>query len=310
MSFESFLGELRADADELVLRLPPGAVDCAVCPTSLDGEPAPKDALGRPVAEAPPHAYRELQEELGLARVVLVQPDLPGIDIEMLLKMRAALATSPDGLVEDCARVFARIDPDEDPVRLAELSEEGIDGMQLTMLHGRLSCPWDGLDRHVRRTFDVTGWNRELSLDGSDLHELEQMIRDWPGETILSDIGGFRFSRSLTQPGFRALRRLIDRGRLWVRLSSPHRIARDGATDDPEVDALAAALVDWAPERMIWGTGWPQYDRPAEAESEASSGADFLGPLGRWVGAADIRRQVLCSNPEELFGFDTWPVSD
>jgi len=308
MAFENFLGDLRADSDQRAKVVPPpGAVDCEVTVTSLDGE-QPPGAL----PDHPPHAYREMQEELGLARAVLFQPDAPEADVEFLLQAKAALRTSPDGLVEDCVRAFATIGPGEDPVRLAELAGAGIDGLSLTMLRGRLTCPWDDLDRHVRRVHDLTGWNREIALDGSDLHELEQKLRDWPGETILSDCGGFRFSRSLTQPGFRALRRLIDRGRFWVKLARPYAISRTGETDDPEVGTLARALAEWAPERMLWGSGWPHLDLGREtpgAEEERSADRMLLEQLAEWAPSKEVRTRILLRNPEELYGFAPWPVA-
>jgi D-galactarolactone isomerase len=308
MSFESFLGELRADADERAKVVPPpGAVDCEVTITSLDGERA---VGGLP--EHPPHAYRERQEELGLARAVLFQPDVPGADVEFPLRAKEALAVSPDGLVEDCTRAFATLGPGEDPKRLADLAGAGIDGLRLSMLRGRLTCPWEELDRHVRRTHDLTGWSREISLDGSDLHELEQMLRGWPGETVFSDCGGFRFSRSLTQPGFRALRRLIDRGHVWVKLARPYAISKTGEADDPEVRTLARALADWAPERMLWGSGWPHLERAGETgkeEGEGSADRAQLDLLAEWVPSKEVRTRILLRNPEELYGFAPWPVA-
>lgn len=300
MSFEAFLGELRADAEETKLIVPPGAVDCDLRLTSLDGEPAP---VGLP--EAPPSAYREVQDELGLSRAVLFQED--GIDIDLLLKLRDALTLSPDGLVEDCVRTFVTLSAEEDPVRLAELAEAGISGMRVVMLRGRESVSWDALDRHVRRVHDLTGWNREIAFDGSDLHEIEQMVRSWPGETILADLGGFRFSHSLTQPGFRALRRLIDRGRLWVKLSAPHRIRKQEDADGRDIAALASALVDWAPERMVWGSGWPFLDWP-EGQGESPDGMQILENLRDWVMDGETQSRILRLNPEELFGFKRWPV--
>ncbi|WP_420403834.1 amidohydrolase family protein [Nisaea sp.] len=308
MSFENFLGELHVDADARAkVAPPPGAVDCAVTLTSLDGEQA-TDGL----PEHPPHAYRELQEDLGLARAVLVQQDAPGADVEFLLRAKAALAASPDGLLEDCARAFATLGPGEDPKRLAELAEAGIDGLRLDMLRGRLTCPWEELDRHVRRIYDVVGWSREIALDGSDLHELEQKMRDWPGQTILADCGGFRFSRCLTQPGFRALRRLIDRGRFWVKLSRPYAISKTGDPEDAEVCALARALADWAPERMLWGSGWPHLERPGETRvGEEQDPADraLLELLAEWAPSREVRTRILLRNPEELYGFALWPVA-
>jgi len=180
--------------------------------------------------------------------------------------------------------------------------------MRVGMLRHRESCPWDELDRHVRRVHDLTGWDVELAMDGSDLHEIAQTIRAWPCNMILPDLGGFRFSRSLMQPGFRALRHLVDRGRVWVKLAAPYAIGRDGNPEDPEVFELAGALVDWAPERMVWGSAWPHLNWPVEAGSLPEN-LDPMEALGAWVSDGEVRGRILRENPEALYGFQAWPVA-
>lgn len=303
MSFEAFLGELRADADERRVTSPPGAVDCDVRITSVSDKAPPK---GLP--EHPPEAYREVQEELGLSRVVLIQPDALGFDNSTLLTALQVLSADPEGAVEDCARAFCMVRPETDAAELKDLAAAGVTGMRVTMLRHLESCPWDELDRHVRRVHDLTGWDVELAMDGSDLHEVAQMIRAWPCNIILPDLGGFRFSRSLTQPGFRSLRHLVDRGRVWVKLAAPYVIAKDGSPEDPEVSELAGALVDWAPERMVWGSAWPHLSWTGEADSLPES-LGLMESLGAWVADEEIRDRILLENPEGLYGFGMWPVA-
>ncbi|MEO9904394.1 amidohydrolase family protein [Nisaea sp.] len=303
MSFEAFLGELRADANERRVPLPPGTVDCDVRITSISGKASPKD-----LPEHPPEAYRETQDELGLSRVVLIQPDELGFDNSTLLSSLGALAGAPDGLVEDCARAFCMVRPGVDAAELEDLAAEGVTGMRVGMLRHRESCPWDEIDRHVRRVHDLTGWDVELAMDGSDLHEIAQTIRAWPCNIILPELGGFRFSRSLMQPGFRALRHLIDRGRVWVKLAAPYAIAKEGQLDDPEVIELADALVDWAPERMVWGSAWPHLNWPREADSLPEN-LGLMESFGAWVSDGEVRDRIFCENPEVLYGFKAWLVA-
>ena len=303
MFFEAFLGELRADVDERRVTPPPGSVDCDVRITSVSDKAPPKD-----LPEHPTEAYREIQEELGLSRVVLIQPDELGFDNSTLLASLEALAVAPDGYVEDCARAFCMVRPGIEAAELEDLAAAGVTGMRVTMLRHRESCPWDEIDRHVRRVHDLTGWNVELAMDGSDLHEIEQMVRAWPCNIILPDLGGFRFSRSLTQPGFRALRHLVDRGHVWVKFAAPYAIGKDGNPEDPEVSELAGALVDWAPERMVWGSAWPHLSWPGEADSLPGN-QDSMESLGDWVSDGEMRDRILLENPEGLYGFEAWPIA-
>lgn len=304
MSFEAFLGDLRADTDTRHVVPPPGAVDCDVRIAAASGSVPPKD-----LPDCPVEHYRPVQDALGLARAVLIQPDALGFDSSTLLAARQALSADPDGLVEDCARAFCMVRPGTDVAELKDLAAAGATGMRVTMLRHRESCPWDELDRHVRRVHDLTGWDVELAMDGSDLHEVAQMLRAWPCKTVLPDMGGFRFSRSLTQPGFRSLRHLIDRGRFWVKLAAPYVIGRDGNPADPEIPDLARALIDWAPERLVWGSAWPHLERGASPDGEEPADREPLDLMADWTPSRAVRTRILLRNAEELYGFAPWPVA-
>ena len=160
---------------------------------------------------------------------------------------------------------------------------------------------WGGLGLNLAQ--DV-----ELAMDGSDLHEVAQMVRAWPCNMILPELGGFRFSRSLMQPGFRALRHIVDRGRVWVKLSAPYLIAKDGNPENPEVSALAAALVDWAPERMVWGSAWPHLDWP-DKDGPVPEDLGLMEAFGAWISDENLRDRILLGNSETLYGFRAWPVT-
>lgn len=303
MSLEAFLGEIRADADERRVTSPPGAVDCDVRITSVSGKVPPSN-----LPEHNPEMYREVQGDLGLSRAVLIQPDALGFDNSILLAALEELSGAPDGIVDDCARSFCMVRPGIEAAELEDLTAAGVTGMRVTMLRHRESCPWDEIDRHVRRIHDLTGWDIELAMDGSDLHEVEQMVRAWPCKIVLPDVGGFRFSRSLTQPGFRALRHLVDKGHVWVKLAAPYAIGKDGNPEDPEIRQLAGALIDWAPERMVWGSAWPHLNWPGEAGSLPEN-LGLMESLGAWVSNEEVQDRILRENPEALYGFAAWPIA-
>ncbi len=72
----------------------------------------------------------------------------------------------------------------------------------------------------------------------------------------------------LEQAGFRAILRLLDSGRVWVKLSGrcvprARRIIRI-----PRSRTMQQALAAHAPERMLWGSDWPhvQMNGPRHAQ--------------------------------------------
>lgn len=305
-SMLDFLGNIRADDDEVPrLKAPAGAVDCHIHVFGPKKTfPHAKGAAYDP-GEKPVEAYREVQERTRTSRVVLVQPSIYGFDNRCLLKALEALKTSPDGLHDDCARAICVVPPTVEEAELKELSEQGVVGMRFLMMKGKEPCGWDEIDRYLRRLHDLTGWDFELQMDGSDLHEVEKILRPWPCRLVIDHVGKFLFSKSLSQPGFKALRRLIDRGRTWVKLSSPYESSKRLDPFDEEVSAIARALVDWAPERMVWGSNWPHPDLLKNPPDDAV----LLDRLLDWAPDATVRRRILVENAEELYGFQPWPVS-
>ena len=55
------------------------------------------------------------------------------------------------------------------------------------------------------------------------------------------------------------VRRLLDEGRIWVKVTEPYE---DSKLGPPYADSseVARAYVQAAPERILWGTDWPHPD--------------------------------------------------
>ena len=90
--------------------------------------------------------------------------------------------------------------------------------------------------------------------------------------------------------------RLLDGGRIWVKLCS-YRVSSAGAPWDdvvPDVAALTAA----APERCVWGTDWQH-----PGMSPVANAGRLLDQLFAWVPDAEARRRILEENPCQLYGF-------
>jgi predicted TIM-barrel fold metal-dependent hydrolase len=110
-----------------------------------------------------------------------------------------------------------------------------------------------------------------------------------------------------SQPGFGALLDLARAG-VHVKLSAPYRVSAAGP-DYTEVAPMARALIEAAPERMLWGSDWPHTSRaPGRVAHEISpfrpeDGADNLALLGDWTGDEATLQAVLVDNPTRFYGF-------
>ena len=87
---------------------------------------------------APAAAYRELQRQLGLRRVVVVQPTGYGFDNRCTLTGLEQLGPE--------ARATVVVPPDEPDAELQRLDRAGVRGVRYMMLPGGV-LPWSGLER-------------------------------------------------------------------------------------------------------------------------------------------------------------------
>ena len=97
-------------------------------------------------------------------------------------------------------------------------------------------------------------------------------------------------------PGFVALLRLLREGHVWVKLSHPYKID-PGGSPYPGTLPIARALVDTAPERVLWGSDWPH---PIVYGAMPNDG-DLIDLLPRWAGSLKRARRILVDNPRTLY---------
>ena len=67
-----------------------------------------------------------------------------------------------------------------------------------------------------------------------------------------------------------------------------------------DVSRLARALVEAAPERMLWASNWPH---PGQTDPRVRDEANLLDLLLDWAPDEATRRRILVDNPAELYSF-------
>ena len=113
-----------------------------------------------------------------------------------------------------------------------------------------------------------------------------------PNTIVLDHFASVPAAGGVDQAAFTTVLRMLDTGRVWVKLSGPMRCTKQNYPY-PEVTPLAHALVRHAPERLVWGTDWPHVNLDGR---EMPNDGDLLDLLAEWVpdGATrdrDPRRQ-------------------
>lgn len=271
------------------LAAPAGSCDCHIHiydPTAPVANPAaPPGPAGADVA-----GYREIQRRLGLSRAIVVQGNAYGTDNHVAEGAIAALG-------RETTRGVAIIDVDTDEGEMARLTADGFCGARVHMLAGGF-LTWDQLEPIAAKAARF-GWHVQLQLDGRILAEHEAVLARLPCPLMIDHIGKFMEPVGVEHEGFRALLRLLDNGRTWMKLSAAYEVSKAGPPLYPDTGALAAAAVRHAPERMVWATNWPHV-----SVKQAPDDAAQLDLLLQWAPGEATRHRILVDNPAAFYGFD------
>lgn len=270
------------------LAVPAGACDTHMhvydraVPSAPGGPPIP--------GHFPVEAYRAMQARLGLARVVVVQPNAYQDDNRVTLEAIRALGAGAKGV--------GVVKPGASDAEIERLTRGGIVAQRIFNLPNG-AVPLAQMHEVMARVHPC-GWFANIQLDGRELPEHEARIARLPGRFVIDHTGKYLEPVAPDHPAFRSLLRLVDTGRCWVKLSAPYETSRTGAPGYEDVARLARALARHAPERMLWASNWPHPSAPPDAVPDD---ADLLDLLLDWAPDEAARRRILVDNPAELYGF-------
>ncbi|WP_176015763.1 amidohydrolase family protein [Burkholderia sp. BCC0398] len=264
----------------------PDACDCHIHIYD-DAYPLAPTATFRP-PHAPVDAYRRMQGALGLTRVVVVQPTGYGFDNRCTLDALAAFGSRSRGV--------ATLPVDVPDAELERLHAAGMRGVRFMMLAGG-TAQWGDLERMAARIAPLD-WHIDLQFDGRTLCDIEHALSRLPARVVIDHTGKFLTPVAPDAPSFLALRRLLDRGHAWVKLSAPYETSRSGAPGYDDVARLAAVLARGHSVRCVWGSNWPHPNA-----SPVPDDARLLGWLRDCAADDATARAILVDNAAALYGF-------
>ena len=292
------------DPTPATFRPPPGGCDCH---THIFG-PFERYPLARERSYTPPPApVADLIARLDatrLARAVIVQPSAYGTDNRRTLD---AVAEHPDRL-----RAVAVIDGTESDAALAEMHEKGARGVRLNLISagGPRGTTVAELLTRVAGRIHPLGWHIQIYTDLEVIAENAATLQGLGVDIVLDHMAKVDATRGAAHPHFPVLRRLLDMGRFWVKLSGTYRVSSEMYGNDG-VTALARALIALNPARMVWGTDWPHlanHNRVASAEPppidyHAIDYGRLLSLVPEWTQDEKATAQILSHNPARLYDF-------
>ena len=243
--------------------------------------------------DALPGDYLAVQDALGLERAVVVSAGGYGTDTRQLKWALAANGERLRGIILAPADLGAG--------EAEELAALGVRGVR--MFGAPAGHEWDHLpriDARLVRMAAELGWHVQYhSITRDDIEHAAGPLLELAGPVVLDHFGMFDPRLGLDQPGFAAILRMLDSGRVWVKLSGPMRAAREEEFPYPSMARFAHALVAHAPERMLWGSDWPHVQMNGRV---MPNDGDLLGLLAEWVPDEAVRGRILAVNPLALYG--------
>jgi 2-pyrone-4,6-dicarboxylate lactonase len=270
------------------LVLPPGAWDCLIHVYGpLDEYPFHplNPYLSTPVL---PETYIRQQEIVGLSKAVIVNGAGYGSDSRYLLE---TLERYPDRFAG-----VTYVDEDIDAARLAEMRRLGVRGARFAGGPAYPHLP--KLTPAIAAKLADADWHIEfLTFTPGGMGDEQELFMKLPNTIVIDHFGKLDASAGLDHPGFTTLLRLLDTGRVWLKLSNPAFTTRE---DFPysSVTKFARALVAHAPERMLWGSNWPNVMKMGRG---MPNDGDLVDLIGEWIPNAATRKRIMVDNPLVLY---------
>ena len=268
--------------------LPAGATDCHA---HVFGPREQYGYAGDRLYTPPPvflKDYLYMLDALGFARAVIVQSGVHGANNSVIVD---AIAQAQGRL-----KGIALIDEKISDAELDKLAAAGVRGFRSNLV-AKTGVQLEGAKKLARRVKRL-GWHVQFLLDIENFPDLDRVLADFPVEVVIDHMGRPDPRRGTDAPGFQALIRLLKSGRGWSKLSAPYRISAQ-AFPYADIAPFARALVEAAPERLVWGSDWPH----VMLETPMPNDGALADQLAAWAPDAAVRKKILAENPLRLYGF-------
>jgi 2-pyrone-4,6-dicarboxylate lactonase len=258
--------------------------------------PAKRYPYGTDLRYKPPLApladFLTHSRKLGFERWVFVQPSAYGRDNTCMLDDMRKLPG---------CRGIVDVHEDIPDAELEALNAAGVCGVRINVRPimppepGFSATLLPRIERLDARCAEL-GWILDFLTPGWLTEELMGTLRRLKAEFMLAHMGMFLAREGVNQRGFQQLLDLLrhGEGRCWVKLTGLYRMSTaPGFTD---AAPMMRALVEAAPDRLIWGS-----DHPHLSFADKVGTVELFNLFGRWVTDEDNRRRILVDNPQKLF---------
>jgi 2-pyrone-4,6-dicarboxylate lactonase len=245
----------------------------------------------------PPHApledYLAQARQMGFERFVLVQPSAYLRDNGCMLDAMRRLPGSR-GIVD--------VDENAPDAELEAMHKAGVRGVRVNV--SPVHPPETGLSqkllpRIVRldaRCAEL-GWSLDFLLPGWLTAELLARMEKLKAPFTMAHMGMFLAKDGPSQLGFQRLIRMLKNKTGYVKLTGAYRMSQ--APGFADAAPLARALIEAAPDRLVWGSDYPHLSFADQVTTQ-----QLFDLLKQWCGGDQLALQkILVNTPAKLYGF-------
>ena len=244
----------------------------------------------------PPYAtvqdYRVLQKRIGTSRNVMVQPSTYGTDNSCLLDVLAQLG--------DNARAVCVVNAGAADAELKKLHAAGTRGVRIQFGLGNPVAAEEVMP--LAKRIAAMGWHIQTNMPGEQLVQMESLLLSLPCPVIIDHLGR---ATDVGQPQYDTVRRLLQSGHGWVKVSGAYLYGGGTAPDYAGATRVAKGYIATAPERCVWGSDWPHPDATKKLNPVAMpDDVTLINLMQVWAPDEKLRHRILVENPEVFYGFD------
>jgi len=232
-----------------------------------------------------------MHRALGIQRGVVVQPTTYGADHSATLDGIKAAGPNYRG----CAN--AAVFDSANHATLARLHAGGIRGARFSRQSLGIALTPDAFARAIARIREL-GWYAKVQPEPAGFAEQAAQYEKLDIPVLIDHMGRPNPAAGKDDPSLKKVIELLERGNFWVMLSLAEKISKAGPPWD-DVIPVMRALIEAAPDRVIWASDWPHPVSTSQPPNEA----DLVELLYRATSDDAERKRILVDNPARLFGF-------
>jgi D-galactarolactone isomerase len=254
-------------------------------------------AGGRFVPNAQVPDYRSLQQRIKTTRSVVVTPapfpaSISVADNQVTLDAIAQFGSH--------ARGIAIVPISVTDAEFKTLAVGGFCGIRFSLAATAAPIPTTTIEaiEALSKRVNTFGWHVQFNVTADQIVAAGDLWNRLPSLIVFDHMANMPQPIGIDHPAFTIIRRLVDKGTTWVKLSLTNDSSKVGPPTYADVNKVGRAYVQAAPERMVWGSNWPHPTEP-----DKPNDALLFDLLTEWAPREETRHRILVENPERLYGF-------